>query len=157
MEPKKKPGHDTTSPCDGFYDKEAEEAVIGAIILESQAIYEVADMLTPDMFGSPQCANLYAAALALYDRSERIDMITILEETRKNGLPYEEYAVFVTTILTAVASAANIVTHALYIKEAHARRLFTTHLHGLLAQAALSREAGARRNNPAQAFGARGL
>ena len=134
MEPKKKPDRDTTSPCDGFYDKEAEEAVIGAIILESQAIYEVADMLTPDMFGSPQCANLYAAALALYDRSERIDMITILEETRKNGLPYEEYAVFVTTILTGVASAANIVTHALYIKEAHARRLFTTHLHGLLAK-----------------------
>lgn len=135
MEQKKSRSHDITSPCDSFYDKKAEEAVCGAIILESQAIYEVADILTADMFGSPQCANLYAAALALYDRSEKIDMITILEETSKNGLSYEEYAIFVTTLLTSVASAANIVTHALYIKEAHARRLFTAHLHDLLGQA----------------------
>ena len=39
MEQKKNPGRDITIRYDSLYDKEAEEAVCGAIILESQAIY----------------------------------------------------------------------------------------------------------------------
>lgn len=38
MKPTKSPVPGTTSPYDNFYDREAEEAVCGAIILESQAV-----------------------------------------------------------------------------------------------------------------------
>lgn len=135
MEQKKNPGHDTTTRYDSFYDKEAEEAVCGAIILETQAIYEVADILTADMFGNPRCAHLYAAAIALYDRSVKVDMITLLEEIQKKGLPYDDYAFFITNLLCGITSSANIVRHALYIKEAYIRRLFVSHMHTLLTSA----------------------
>lgn len=135
MEQKKNPGRDITIRYDSLYDKEAEEAVCGAIILESQAIYEVADILTPEMFGNPKCANLYAAAISLYDRSVKVDMITLLEEIQKKGLPYDDYAFFITNLLCGITSSANIVRHALYIKEAYIRRLFVSHMHTLLTSA----------------------
>ena len=135
MEQKKNPGRDITIRYDSLYDKEAEEAVCGAIILESQAIYEVADILTPEMFGNPKCANLYAAAISLYDRSVKVDMITILEEIQKKGLSYDDYALFVTELLGCVASSANIIRHALYIKESYVRRLYLSRMHPLLESA----------------------
>lgn len=136
MKPTKSPAPGTTSPYDNFYDREAEEAVCGAIILESQAIYEVVDILTPDMFGGPQCANIYAAAIALYDSSVKIDMITLLDQIQKAGHPYDEYAIFITGLFSRVSSSANIVQHALYIKESYIRRQFVSRMHTLLASAA---------------------
>lgn len=136
MKPTKSPAPGTTSPYDNFYDREAEEAVCGAIILESQAIYEVIDILTPDMFGGPQCANIYAAAIALYDSSVKIDMITLLDQIQKAGHPYDEYAIFITGLFSRVSSSANIVQHALYIKESYIRRQFVSRMHTLLASAA---------------------
>ena len=61
-------------------DQAAEESVLGAILAE-QGVYErLAGMLEPSDFMDPRHKAIFAAVLAVFDRYEAIDQITIAAE-----------------------------------------------------------------------------
>ena len=65
---------------------EAERAVLGALLLDPAAISEAVGIpLTPEDFYREHHARVYRAILALYERSERADVITLKEELSKRG------------------------------------------------------------------------
>ena len=65
---------------------EAERAVLGALLLDPAAISEAVGIpLTPEDFYRDHHARVYRAILALYERSERADTITLSEELKKRG------------------------------------------------------------------------
>jgi replicative DNA helicase len=65
---------------------EAERAVLGALLLDPAAISEAVGIpLTPEDFYRDHHARVYKAILALYERSERADVITLKEELAKRG------------------------------------------------------------------------
>jgi replicative DNA helicase len=65
---------------------EAERAVLGALLLDPAAISEAVGIpLTPEDFYRDHHARVYKAILALYERSERADVITLKEELSKRG------------------------------------------------------------------------
>ena len=62
------------------HDIEAEEAVIGALLIDGEAIHEIASMLSPDDFYRERNRWCYEAALALSQRPEAVDMATLGHE-----------------------------------------------------------------------------
>ena len=99
-------------------DLEAEEVVLGALMLEKDAYMKVCDLLTPDCFYDPANQKIYEAIASLGLKQQPVDMLTVTEELRKLGALEEAGGVKRITALTArVYTAANIETHARYIAQ----------------------------------------
>jgi len=95
---------------------EAEQATLGAMLLERDAIARVVDILDPDDFYSPQHQLLYRAMIDLFNDSEPVDLITLqaklqdrgqLEEI--GGSPYLARLQETATTAAAIAHYAKIV------------------------------------------------
>ena len=104
---------------------EAEQSVLGGILLEKDAIYKVLDYLKPEYFYHQAHQIIFRTMLELFERREPLDLITVSEELRKNdlldkigGSPY------LTMLLNTVPTAANIEYYAKIVEnKAILRRL----------------------------------
>jgi len=69
------------------YNNEAEESVIGSLLIDGAAIYKIASLLQPADFYNEQCQLVYGACLSLYQRPEpaAIDQITVAQELDRQG------------------------------------------------------------------------
>ncbi len=56
---------------------EAEQIVLGAVLIDKNAIFRVADLLVPDDFYSPQHGRIYEGILALYEKHQPIDVLSL--------------------------------------------------------------------------------
>jgi replicative DNA helicase len=102
---------------------ELEQAVLGAIMLEKDALLKVNDILRPVVFYDDRHSKIYEAVLALAERSEPIDILTVTEELRRlNYLHTIGGAYYVTQLTVRVASAANIEFHARIIAQKYIAR-----------------------------------
>ncbi|EJF09135.1 DnaB-like helicase N-terminal domain-containing protein, partial [Pontibacter sp. BAB1700] len=100
-----------------------EEAVLGALMLEKDALTTVIDILRPSSFYKEAHQRIFKAILALFDKSEPIDILTVTHELRENGeLELAGGAYYVTQLTTRVNSAANIEYHARIITENSIKR-----------------------------------
>jgi len=97
---------------------EIEQAVLGAVMLQRDALVRVADLLTPEMFYSPKHRTIYGACLQLSQEGSPIDILTVTQKLRKNGQTEASGGPFYLTELTSrVSSAANIEFHARSLAE----------------------------------------
>ena len=108
-------------------DTAAEDAVLGALMLEKDAYMNVCDILTPDSFYDPLNAKIYEAISTLGFNQRPIDIITVIEQLRKNGTLEEVGGpVHITELTSNVYSAADIEEHAKIINQKFlARRLIS--------------------------------
>ncbi len=67
------------------HDIDAEEAVIGSLLIDGTAIYQIATLLQPSNFYSERNAQVFSACLALYQRNEAINQITLAQELDRQG------------------------------------------------------------------------
>jgi len=67
------------------HDISAEEAVIGSLLIDGAAIYEIATLLQKGDFYHEPHQWLYDACLSLYTRSESINQITVAQELDRLG------------------------------------------------------------------------
>jgi replicative DNA helicase len=67
------------------HDVDAEEAVIGSLLIDGTSIYKIASLLQPADFYQEQCQWPYGACLALYQRNEAINQITVAQELDRQG------------------------------------------------------------------------
>src|SRR3954470_12766907 len=92
--------------------KDLEEAVLGAIMLEKGAFDAVVEILKPEAFYVDGHQRIYKAMQSLANKSQPIDILTVVEELRMReeldlvGGPY-----YVTKLTNAVVSSANIEAH----------------------------------------------
>ena len=68
------------------YDIDAEESVSGSLLIDGKAIYDVAVILKVEDFYSEQNRWIYQACMALYQRDEAINQITVAQELDRKGL-----------------------------------------------------------------------
>jgi len=106
---------------------EVEEQIIGAMLLEKEAIPKVIEVLDETAFHSEKNRRIFQAIVALFERSEPADSITVAEELRRRGqlemLGGEAYLVELTMRVT---SAANVEYHArIVLEKALLRKLIT--------------------------------
>lgn len=91
---------------------ELEEAVLGALMLESTAIERIADEIKSEVFYKDANVKIYAAIQELYSSGQKIDLLTVTEELRKRKELDSVGGPFHITQLTAkVASSAHIEDH----------------------------------------------
>src|SRR5919106_5583584 len=62
---------------------EAEQSVLGSILIDSEAILKVGDFLHPQDFYRAQHSDIYEAMLALHGQREPIDLVTLGDELRR--------------------------------------------------------------------------
>jgi len=67
------------------HDTDAEEAVIGSLLIDGTSIYKIASLLQSADFYQEPCQWLYGACLALYQRNEAINQITVAQELDRQG------------------------------------------------------------------------
>src|ERR1700741_4337264 len=90
-----------------------EEAVLGAIMLEKEALSVVIDILKPESFYKPAHQHIYKAITELFNSSERVDILTVTNYLKKSGdLELVGGAYFISHLANRVASAANVEFHA---------------------------------------------
>lgn len=109
------------------HDKEIEEAVLGALMLEKDAYTTVCDLLKPETFYEPVNQKIYEAIQQLGAAQDPIDMLTVTERLRANGTIDEVGGpVFISELTSRVASAAHIEWHARILAQQFlARELIT--------------------------------
>lgn len=102
-----------------------EEAVIGALLVERDALISVVEFMKPEYFYVEAHRVIYEAVIDLFKTSRPVDMRTVVDQMRKNGTIelLGENGVFMIAELTSrVSSAANIEYHARIIIEMWIRR-----------------------------------
>ncbi|RIW15737.1 replicative DNA helicase [Algoriphagus lacus] len=102
---------------------ELEEAVLGALMLEKDALTNVIDILKVESFYKESHKVIFQAILDLFTESQPIDLLTVTTQLRKNGaLEIAGGAFYITELTSKVASAANIEYHARIITEQSIKR-----------------------------------
>lgn len=100
-----------------------EEAVLGAIMLDREALPLIVDLIRPETFYTEQHQCIYGAILELYEKSEPIDLLTVTEQLRQNSkLDAAGGVMHLVEISNRVASSANIEYHCRIIVQKYIQR-----------------------------------
>lgn len=100
-----------------------EEAVLGAVMLEKNAIIEIANILTPEMFYKESHIKIFESVISLFKTGNVIDVLTVTNNLRKkNDLDFCGGPFYITTLTERVHSSSHIIEHSLIIKENYIKR-----------------------------------
>ncbi|MCX6268102.1 MAG: replicative DNA helicase [Bacteroidetes bacterium] len=100
-----------------------EEAVLGAMMLESNRLAEVIEVLKPEAFYKESHQIIFSAIMRLFGQNEPVDILTVTEELRKSGeLEVAGGPYFITMLTNRIASTANIEFHARIILQKFIQR-----------------------------------
>jgi len=105
-----------------------EMAVLGAMLLEKEAIGKALEVLNENVFYKPAHTSIFKAMIDLFERSEPVDLITLSEELRRRGELEKIGGEYYLTELTGkVTSGANVEFHAhIILEKALMRQLIAT-------------------------------
>ena len=101
------------------YSNEAEQAVLGSLLIDADAYYDVADIITSEMFYRPQHRTMYEAIARLVSRDDPVDILTVPAEMG-NGSP--EVVDYILTLINAVPSSIHAEAYARIVADKAARR-----------------------------------
>ncbi|HZW38352.1 MAG TPA: replicative DNA helicase [Ignavibacteriaceae bacterium] len=115
---------------------EIEAAILGAMLIDKQAVEKATILLKPDAFYLSAHLKIYEAMIALSEAREPIDTITLYNELRKRG-QLEEVggAVYLSRLSQNISSAANIEYHAKIVLEKQILRELVSSSHEIAASA----------------------
>ena len=99
-----------------------EEAVLGSILKNPQAIADVAPILKPEHFYTPQCRQVYAAMEALFERGAKIDYHTVADELQHQGTYEDSGGLLYLSELDLSTPTAALIDQYTEIVVAHATR-----------------------------------
>ena len=105
------------------YSVEAEQAVLGSVIIDPKCLNEIAVQMKTDYFYIPQHKEIYAAMSSMYELSQTIDFVSLLEKLKKDGV-YDEAGgkEYLTRLVQTVPSSANVLTYVAIIRERYYAR-----------------------------------
>lgn len=97
---------------------EAEQAVLGAMLIEKEAISKVVEFLQPADFYREAHRLAFQAILDLFNRNDGVDMITVIEALRKEDkLEAAGGIAYITSLANSMPTAANVIYHARIVEE----------------------------------------
>lgn len=100
-----------------------EEAVLGAMMLEKDAVSAVIDILSPAVFYKDSHKKIMSAIASLFTKSEPIDILTVTNELKSTGeLEMVGGPYYITMLTSRIASSANVEYHARIILQKHIQR-----------------------------------
>jgi replicative DNA helicase len=97
---------------------EAEQSTLGAMLLERDAVARAVELLGRDDFYRENHRLIFNAVTSLFDRGEPVDLITVVEDLRRRGqLEKAGGAAYITALIEACPSAANVESYARVVSE----------------------------------------
>ena len=103
---------------------EAEQAVLGSILIDSRCVADVIGLVKPDDFFLEQNREIYETIYTMFNFSETIDPVTVLDKMRALGNYHDNSRDYVLQLMEITPTAANAVRYANIVREkAMLRRL----------------------------------
>ena len=96
---------------------EAEQSVLGSILIDSRCVADIIGILRPEDFFLPQNRELYETVYTMFNFSETIDPVTVLEKMRQLGLYHDNTRDYVQQLMEITPTAANAVRYANIVKD----------------------------------------
>jgi len=97
---------------------EAERSVLGAMLIEKEAIAKAIDFLKKESFYSEAHQMIFQAIVDMYDKNKAVDFVTVAEELKKAKLLKEVGgATYLSNLINSVATAANVEYYARIVQE----------------------------------------
>lgn len=105
------------------HNEQAEQSVLGAILIDPEAIATVAEFLHPEHFYNPKLGAIFKACLSLFENHQPVDLITLSSELKKmRALKKLGGDTFLSELLGIVPTAANVEHYARLIIEDYTKR-----------------------------------
>lgn len=105
------------------YSVEAEQAVLGSILIDPKCLNDIATSIKEEFFFLPQHREIYAAISSMFELNQAIDFVSLLERLKKNGT-YDEAGgkAYLSQLAQTVASSANVLTYVAIMRERYYAR-----------------------------------
>lgn len=104
-------------------DLEAERSVLGALMIDKDAIIKIADFLTPEDFYQESHRAIYETIFELFAKNEPVDVLSVKTKLKEKKVLKDVGSVdYLTDLINAVPTAAHIVHYANIVKEKKTRR-----------------------------------
>lgn len=105
------------------HDEQAEASILGAILIDKDALADVVDFLRPDYFYKEAHESIFSAMLSLFEKHEPVDIVTVTAELKKMG-KYKDIggSAYLTDLTNAVPTSANIEVYAKIVADHYTKR-----------------------------------
>ena len=96
---------------------EAEQSVLGSILIDSRCVADIIGLLKPADFFLEQNREIYETVYTMFNFSETIDPVTVLEKMRQLGVYHDNTRDYVQQLMEITPTAANAVRYANIVKD----------------------------------------
>ena len=102
---------------------EAEASLLGAVLIDNEALVKIADRVSPDDFYDERHQRIYESIMQLYEKRNPIDVLTLTEQLRSTGLlDMVGGAAYLTQLTNFVPTAAHVENYADIVSQKALRR-----------------------------------
>ena len=96
---------------------EAEQAVLGSMLIDSRCVAEVIGILRPDDFFLQQNQEIYETVYSMFNFSETIDPVTVLDRLKQRGMAGDKTASYLMQLMEITPTAANVLQYAEIVRD----------------------------------------
>ena len=96
---------------------EAEQAVLGSILIDSRCLNEVIGIIRPEDFYLQQNREIYETVFTMFNFSQTVDPVTVLDKMRELGVYHDNSRDYVLQLMEITPTAANAVRYANIVKD----------------------------------------
>ena len=96
---------------------EAEQAVLGSILIDSRCVADVVGIVTPDDFYLKQNREIFETIYTMFNFSQTIDPVTVLDKMKELGLHQDNSRDYILQLMEITPTAANVVRYANIVRE----------------------------------------
>ncbi len=104
------------------HSTEAEESVLGAMLLDKDAVIAVAEFLESSDFYDERLKLIYESCLDLYEERKPIDVLTVAEKLKKKKSPVKISSSFLADLANKVPTAAHVEHYGRIVKDTATKR-----------------------------------
>ncbi|MDR3644013.1 MAG: DnaB-like helicase N-terminal domain-containing protein, partial [Clostridia bacterium] len=118
------------------YSLEAEQSVLGAVLLDPSALLTALDFLKPQHFYLPQHREIFSAMVRMFSVNESIDVVTLLDDLKINGV-YDEAGgkAYLLQLAQMVPTVANVAAYSRIVQDKYYLRSLITASHEIITAA----------------------
>ena len=96
---------------------EAEQAVLGSILIDSRCLTEVVGLVKPEDFYLQQNREIYETIYTMFNFSQTIDPVTVLDKLKELGYYHDNSRDYILQLMEITPTAANVVRYASIVRD----------------------------------------
>lgn len=96
---------------------EAEQSVLGSILIDSRCVSDIIGIVRPEDFYLPQNREIFEAIYTMFNFSQTIDPVTVLDKMREMGVYHDNSKDYILQLMEITPTAANAVRYAAIVRD----------------------------------------